>query len=88
MQNGEDRIVVTLFHICNEIRGGCSATESIESGLGSVDTWEKIEQQAEEDSAESVDDDASPFGIKLNFHDGTLTAANKGQNFSEKPNSD
>ena len=47
-----------------------------------------MKQQAEEDSAESVDDDTSAFSTKLNFHDGNLTAASESQNFSEKSNSD
>ena len=45
--------------------GGSPATESIESGLESGYTREKTDQQAEEDPAESADDDASAFDIKL-----------------------
>ena len=43
--------------------GGFPATKSIESGLESGYTRQKTEQQAEEDPAESVDHDASGFGV-------------------------
>ena len=40
-QSGGDRIVATLFDICNEIWSGSNATEFIESGLESGDTRDK-----------------------------------------------
>ena len=58
---GEVELLQLFFYICNEIRSGSPATESIGSGLGSCDTLEKTEQQAEEDPTESVDNDASAF---------------------------
>ena len=67
-------IVAILFDIFNKMWIGFPATESVESGLESCDTREQREQQAEEDPAESADNDASAFG---NFHDDTLTAANE-----------
>ena len=67
-------IVAIFFDIFNKMWSGFPATESIESGLESCDTREQREQQAEEDPAESADNDASAFG---NFHDDTLTAVNE-----------
>ena len=88
-QSGGGKIIANFFYICKEKWSGSLATESIESGLESGDTQEKTEQQAEEDPAESVEDDASSaFGFELHFHNDTLTAANKSQNISTTPNSD
>ena len=90
-QNGKvrgSRIVATFLGICNEIWSGSPATESIKSGLESGDSQERTDQQAEEDPAGSVDDDASAFGSELNFHDDTLAAANENQDTSETSSSD
>ena len=88
-QSGGGKIITAFFYICKEKWSGSLATESIESGLESGDNQKKTEQQAEEDPAESVQDDASSaLGFELYFHNDTLTAANKSQNISKTSNSD
>ena len=85
---GGSRIVATFLGLCNEIWSGSPATESIKFGLESGDSQERTDQQAEQDPAGSVDDDASAFGSELNFHDDTLAAANENQDTSETSSSD